>query len=148
MLLNQALRDKYLDPPKSLREAARRAWTPVSTRSLAFDRRKQKACLADALDQQQLMDFYDTYVDPGGPSHQALCVHICGGSQQVPPDVLTAQVEGQATSSNLSGSSSSSIPRPGSSSNHVTVRPEGVDVFKRCQPLMPLPDFISPPPAE
>eukprot|EP00878_Enallax_costatus_P010944 GHUV01011431.1.p1 GENE.GHUV01011431.1~~GHUV01011431.1.p1 ORF type:complete len:705 (+),score=247.42 GHUV01011431.1:138-2252(+) len=131
----KALRDKYLDPPKSLQEAARRTWSPISTRSLVFDRRKQKASVAAVLDQQQLMGFYDAYVDPRGPLHRALCVHVWGGRQQAPAE------EGQGTK----GDSNIQKPQTATARHLITVTERETDLFKHCQPLMPSANFVPPP---
>lgn len=83
----QSLLDKYLEPAKSWREAAARAWQPIgSSRTLVFDRRLQKAAAVRDINQQQLMDWYDLVVHPAGQMHHALCVHVWGGVAAAPAD--------------------------------------------------------------
>eukprot|EP00775_Hariotina_reticulata_P010378 gene10378-10536_t len=73
----KALQGKYLDPAKSLHEAARRAWVPIHSRSLAFDRRQDKADAAGKLTRQQLLDFYDDYLSPQGQHHKPRQSNLC-----------------------------------------------------------------------
>ena len=125
----QSLLAKYLEPAKSLSEAARRAWLPIgSSRTLVFDRRQQKAAAVQAITQQQLMDWYASHVHPEGGLHHALCVQVWGGVGPAPDCALEAAAAMQQG--------------PGSSG---VVCAQDVAGFKRGQPVLPLPDFQLPP---
>lgn len=139
----QALRDKYLDPPKSLHEAAKRTWLPIHSRTLVFDRRRQKAAAAHRLSPQQLLEFYDMYLHPDGLRHQALCVQVWGGRYKAP----VAEAATAATSvENSSSSSSPHIIRQQHGCS-VTVLPDGLVAYKRNQPTMTPVLVQLPPPA-
>jgi hypothetical protein len=128
----QSLLAKYLEPAKSLSEAAHKAWLPIgSSRTLVFDRRQQKAAALQAITQQQLMDWYDSHVHPNGRLHHALCVQVWGGVGPPPASALEAAAAAAAVQQ---GSGSSGV-----------VSAQQVAGFKLCQALLPLPDFQLPP---
>lgn len=128
----QSVLDKYLEPAKSLQEAAHRAWLPIgSSRSLVFDRRQQKAAAVRAVTQQQLLDWYDQHVHPAGSRHHALCVQEWGGAAAAP----ATAVEAAAAAAALQG--------PGSSGGVVSA--QQVASFKQRQALLPLPTMQLPP---
>lgn len=130
LLLLQSLLDKYLEPAKSLREGAHRVWLPIgSSRTLVFDRRQLKAALQD-ITQQQVMEWYDTHVNPTGPSHHALCVQVWGGAAGVPDGVLAA-LHADASAGGGGGS--------------AVVVARDVAAFKQAQQLLPLPAMQLPP---
>jgi secreted Zn-dependent insulinase-like peptidase len=121
----QSLTGKLLEPPKSLKEAARRAWAPLgATRTLDWRRRQSKAAALAAIDQAQLLCWYDAVVHPGGASHAALCVEVWGGDASA---VAASEQE------------------PGT--NTLVLREASLQAFKRAQPLLPLPEMVLPPPA-
>lgn len=120
----QSLVGKYLEPPKSLQEAARRAWSPVgATRSLQFDRRQLKAAAVAVLQQHQLMHWFDNVVHPQGGRHHALCVQVWGGKVGVEEAYESAAA--QQPTACVDGSK--------------------MEAFKACQPLLPLPEVQLPP---
>ena len=45
----KSLRERFLEPPRSLRDAAARMWGPIRHRNLDFTRRLQKARALDGL---------------------------------------------------------------------------------------------------
>ncbi|WIA09303.1 hypothetical protein OEZ85_008710 [Tetradesmus obliquus] len=148
VLQNQkkALSAKYLDPPKSLQEAAKRSWRPIRERTLQWDRRRQKAAAAQALTAQQLLDFFDQQLHPDAAQHQALCVQIWGGRKAA----LAVAAAGELGAAADAGPPSGAVGpvRPGvAGSQQLTVLADEVEQFKRSQPLMPAPEIIMPPPA-
>lgn len=116
----QALAAKYRDPPKSLQEAARRAWAPIACRSCTFDRRQRKAAEVERAQLAQLLGFFDAHLHPDGPQHAALCVQIWGGDGG---DAAAAEQQGGRL-----------------------LRPADVAAFKAAAALMPQPDVVLPPP--
>jgi hypothetical protein len=133
----QALTAKYLDPPKSLQEAAKRSWRPIRERTLQWDRRRQKAVATQALTAQQLLQFFDTYLHPDGVQHKALCVQIWGGSKGVLAAAGAAAGE-QGAAADSTG---------GGMVQQLVVQADDVEKFKQGQPLMPAADMCMPPPA-
>lgn len=124
----QALYAKYLEPAKSLHEAAHRAWVPIgSSRTLVFDRRQQKAAAVQAVTQDQLMQWFEDYVNPEGQQHHALCVQVWGGAGPAPADAVAAAQQAGVSSS--------------------VVVPDQVSRFKQHQSLLPLPAMQLPPAA-
>ena len=77
----QALREKYLQPPKSLREAAGRAWHPIHARTLDFNRRKQKAVTVEKMVLEDLLKFHEEYLTPNGVKSGMLCTQIWPGKE-------------------------------------------------------------------
>jgi len=132
LLLLQSLLDKYLEPAKSLREAAHRAWLPIgSSRSLVFNRRQLKAAALEDITQQQVMEWYGTHVNPTGSHHHAMCVQVWGGAAGVPDGVVAAL---HAAAGGGGGGS-------------VVVAAGDVVAFKKAQALLPLPAMQLPPAA-
>jgi hypothetical protein len=129
----QALTAKYLDPPKSLQEAAKRSWRPIRERTLQWDRRRQKAAATQALTAQQLLQFFDTNLHPDGMLHKALCVQIWGGRK----GAGAAAGEQDAAAD----------PADGGRVQQLVVHADDVEKFKQLQPLMPAPYVCMPPPA-
>jgi hypothetical protein len=90
---SQALVAKYMEPARSLGEAARRAWAPVETRTLDWNRRAAKAAAAQEITAAQLLQFYEEYVHPDGCHHAALAAQLWGGvASSPPPQALAATV--------------------------------------------------------
>jgi hypothetical protein len=77
----QALQQRYLEPPKSMRDAAVRAWRPIERRSLDWARRAAKAEAAGALSRGDLLAFYDSHLSPGSPRYRHMVTQIWGGGQ-------------------------------------------------------------------
>ncbi|KAG1681130.1 hypothetical protein FOA52_015572 [Chlamydomonas sp. UWO 241] len=73
-----ALRERYDDPPKSLSDAAARAWGPIRRGTLDFGARQAKAAALQGLDRAQLLAFYNECVRPGGARAAALCCEVQG----------------------------------------------------------------------
>lgn len=125
VIIIQSLLDKYLEPAKSLHEAAHRAWLPIgSSRTLVFDRRQQKAAAVQTVSEQQLMDWYDLHVQPEGEAHHALYVHVWGGAKGAP----AAEV----------------VQQSGAAAGHVVVTAVEVEAFKQSQCTLPLPAMQLP----
>jgi secreted Zn-dependent insulinase-like peptidase len=92
-----------------------------------FDRRQQKAAAVQAVTQEQLMQWFDDYVNPEGQQHHALCVQVWGGTGPAPADAVAA-----AHQAAVSGS---------------VVVPDQVARFKQTQSLLPSPALQLPPAA-
>ncbi|KXZ55385.1 hypothetical protein GPECTOR_3g511 [Gonium pectorale] len=75
-----SLAERYSEPPRSLAEAARRAWQPVRYRSYDFGRRDRKAEALRALTLEDLVAFYERHVNPAAASARVLCCEIAGGA--------------------------------------------------------------------
>jgi secreted Zn-dependent insulinase-like peptidase len=133
----QALQGKYLDPAKSLHEAARRAWVPIHSRSLAFNRRQDKADAAGKVTQQQLLDFYDNFLSPQGQQHKALCVQIWGSQRIRSKDPEDTAPAADATIVQQQQQQQQQQLR-------IPVKPRDVAAFKLRQPLMPMADVVLP----
>eukprot|EP00879_Flechtneria_rotunda_P021245 GHRR01022381.1.p1 GENE.GHRR01022381.1~~GHRR01022381.1.p1 ORF type:complete len:452 (+),score=210.01 GHRR01022381.1:934-2289(+) len=134
----QALKGKYLEPAKSLAEAARRTWVPILSRTLEFNRRQQKASAIEALSLQQLLSFYDTFLSPEAPQHQALCTQLWG-SDQTAQAVANAAAAPETQASPLHGLLEQQA--------QVVVLPETLQSFKQSRGLMPIPQLHLPPAA-
>lgn len=140
----QALSAKYLDPPKSLQEAAKRSWRPIRERTLQWDRRRQKAAAAQALTAQQLLQFFDQKLHPDAAQHQALCVQLWGGRKGA---LAAAGEQGAAADAGQPGGAVMAVGPGVSGPQQLTVLADDVKQFKLSQPLMPAPEIIMPPPA-
>jgi hypothetical protein len=77
----KALREKYLEPPKSLKEAAGRDWHPIHARTLEFNRREEKAALVESVTLDDLLIFHEAYLTPQGPKAGMLCTQIWPGKR-------------------------------------------------------------------
>lgn len=78
-LFKASLREKYLEPAKSLAEAASRPWSKIHHRTYLFDQRLQKARQLEALTLQDLLSFYDEYLAPECSSERLLVTQVWGG---------------------------------------------------------------------
>ncbi|KAF6262496.1 Metalloenzyme, LuxS/M16 peptidase-like protein [Scenedesmus sp. NREL 46B-D3] len=148
VLQNQkkALVAKYLDPPKSLQEAAKRAWRPIRERTLQWDRRRQKATAAQALTAQQLLEFFDAHLCPAAVQHKALCVQVWGGRKGMLAAAGASAGE-KGTAAQAAGGAVAAENAGGGGAQQLTVLADDVEQFKQSQPLMPAPDVFMPPPA-
>jgi hypothetical protein len=140
----QALAAKYLDPPKSLQEAAKRSWRPIKERTLQWDRRRQKAAAAQAVTAQQLLEFFDAYLHPDAAQHKALCVQLWGGRKG---SIAAAGEQGSAVDVIADGSSVVAAQSGFGGAQQLVVLADDVEQFKCSQPLMPVPAICMPPPA-
>ncbi|KAF8073057.1 PXM16 [Scenedesmus sp. PABB004] len=120
----QALRDKYLEPPKTLAEAARRTWGPIAARHLDWARRRAKAAAVAALTAEDLLAFYDDVLHPDAPRHAALSVQLWGGAGGGEAAVDAAAAAGAAV-----------------------VLPEQVAEFRADRGLLPAAEVVLPPAA-
>ncbi|GBF97149.1 insulin-degrading-like metalloprotease [Raphidocelis subcapitata] len=75
----RALCERYLEPPKSLRDAALRAWRPIERRTLDWARRQAKADAAARITKADLTAFFDRHLSPASPGYRLLCTQIWGG---------------------------------------------------------------------
>ncbi|GLC59471.1 hypothetical protein PLESTB_001491000 [Pleodorina starrii] len=75
-----SLEEKYLEPPRSLAEAAGAAWRPIRYRSYDFHKGERKAAALRELGLQDLVRFYEQHACPSSPSARVLCCEIWGGS--------------------------------------------------------------------
>ncbi|KAI8465691.1 MAG: hypothetical protein J3K34DRAFT_395999 [Monoraphidium minutum] len=75
----RALQDRYLEPPKSLREAAARAWRPIQRRTLDWGRRAHKAAAAGGVTRGDVLEFYDRHLSEGSPGYRHLRAEVWGG---------------------------------------------------------------------
>ncbi|GIL80832.1 hypothetical protein Vretifemale_9914, partial [Volvox reticuliferus] len=74
-----ALAEKYLEPPRSLAEAALATWRPIRYRSYAFRRAEQKAEALKELELQDLVHFYEQHACPSSSTARVLCCEVWGG---------------------------------------------------------------------
>ncbi|GIL50837.1 hypothetical protein Vafri_6957 [Volvox africanus] len=74
-----ALAEKYLEPPRSLAEAAGATWRPIRYRSYAFQKTELKAAALRELGLQDLVRFYEQHLCPSSPTARVLCCEVCGG---------------------------------------------------------------------
>eukprot|EP00798_Chlamydomonas_sp_ICE-L_P025195 gene25195-10835_t len=80
-----SLRERLLEPTKSLADAASRAWMPIRRRTFDFGAREAKAEFLSGTTLPNLLSLYDANIIPSGPSTQTLCTQMWGGG--VPPEV-------------------------------------------------------------
>eukprot|EP00198_Chlamydomonas_reinhardtii_P000286 XP_001689621.1 predicted protein [Chlamydomonas reinhardtii] len=73
-----SLRERYLEPARSLAEAARQGWGPVRYRSYGhgFDKRRRKAAALERVTLQDLVAFYTTHLVPTAPTARVLCCEL------------------------------------------------------------------------
>ncbi|EFJ44956.1 hypothetical protein VOLCADRAFT_94765 [Volvox carteri f. nagariensis] len=76
-----SLEEKYLEPPRSLAEAAGNCWRPIRYRSYDFCKGQRKAEALRSLGLQDLVCFFDQHVCPTSPSARVLCCEIGGGQR-------------------------------------------------------------------
>ncbi|KAL0585613.1 hypothetical protein ABG067_004755 [Albugo candida] len=67
-----------LELPKQEKEQAERDWREISAQFYTFDRRQQLAQIVQILHRQDLVNFFDKYINPSGPERQKLSVRIYG----------------------------------------------------------------------
>ena len=78
-----SLLEHYLEPPRSLSEAAARAWAPIKSGTFDWEARMLKAECIKVVSHEQLVNFYDKHIFPSAtpfalPSAR-LCVEIQSG---------------------------------------------------------------------
>eukprot|EP00877_Chromochloris_zofingiensis_P011717 jgi/Chrzof1/679/Cz01g24250.t1 len=146
----QALQQRYLEPPKSLHEAAARAWRPIKRRTYAFERRAHKAAAILDIQAQQLISFYDSHLTPHGTFHKRLCAQIwgsrglCSNSQAA----VAMIVSDSAYALVHRGQSDDVVQLPGNHAaqsgmqvvqarHEVSVTADQLLVFKQSQPCYP-----------
>ncbi|GAX81935.1 hypothetical protein CEUSTIGMA_g9363.t1 [Chlamydomonas eustigma] len=82
-----SLTEHYMEPARSLQDAAARTWRPIRRLCWDWDVRLLKArCLAEVTLQEVVL-FYDHHIHPEGSKARALCCQIHGGIH----DALTAE---------------------------------------------------------
>lgn len=59
-----SMTDRLLEPPKSLSDAAARAWLPIRQHTYAFDKRFKKAQVLQQVTLSDLLELYDTHIYP------------------------------------------------------------------------------------
>jgi insulysin len=74
-----ALQARYLEPARSLADAASRAWRPLKGSRRDFAWRERKARAAGLLKREDLLAFFDAHLDPANAA--ALVVMVQGGKE-------------------------------------------------------------------
>jgi hypothetical protein len=132
LMQKQALQDRYLEPPKSLRDATARAWRPIERRSLDWARRQHKADAAAAVTREDLLAFYDRHLSEGAPGYRQLSTEIWGGA---PVDAAGAGVGADGEGAKAAG-----IAEAGGTGEvrfEFEVGEGELEAFKLSQPLWP-----------
>lgn len=76
-----SLRQRYLEPPKSLADAAGRPWHKIHDGTHDFSHRADKAAALEPLLLEDLLTFYDEHLRPGAAGERLLVAQVWGGRQ-------------------------------------------------------------------
>jgi secreted Zn-dependent insulinase-like peptidase len=77
-----ALCSRYLEPARSLADAAARCWRPVRSSRRDWRWRERKAAAAGALGRADLLAFYDAHLDPARSAAMVVMVKGGGGGKK------------------------------------------------------------------
>lgn len=124
----QALQQRYTEPPRSLADAASRAWRPIRRRDYVFTRRAAKAEFVGGVRLGALLCFYDARLAPTGPQQRRLCVQVWGGAAR-----RAAATAGEAAAEGGGA---------GAVEGELRVVGEQVAAFKACLPAYPVTDVL------
>jgi hypothetical protein len=131
----QALQERYLEAPKSLRDAAARAWRPIGRRTLDWSRRAHKAAAAAQITRSDLLEFYDHHLSEGARGYRLVCAQVWGGAGKAASKAAAAQAGAGAAGASGAVEIASGGVTP--VAFELVVEGGELAAFKRSQPLWP-----------
>ena len=72
----QALSDKRLEKPKKLGSRSEKIWTEITTHRYNFNRDEIEVAELSKLSNQDILDFYDTFIGESATKRRKLSTHV------------------------------------------------------------------------